>query len=330
MTTCSSEPTALVTQHCPHKQGIIVLGTPLGCTDFVEAQLAEKTEEHGILLERIPKVSDLQCAWRLRPTLAKPTLAILIFRLWPNRLWPNRLWPKFRFRCMKLIVEFFIFNCFFFIVIFFVIVFFCDFLLFGFFFLQATGPNPEIVGPEGEVRRAWGPEGWGAQNFALFFSLSRHKISFVLFFPGGLVEFWWCFERRNPEMCTSGVLALSEPRRPGLVGPPGFHTTAREPKRAHFRVPAFKTPPKFNEKTPRETQKERNGGGRGKKKSEILGGPAEGGSGGGGSSGGVVGGRWSREVQTNNHNNHNYNNAKPRTSGALKGRPALRSKVWGL
>ena len=48
-----------------HKQGIIVLGTPLGCTDFVEAQSAEKTEEHGILLERIPKVSDLQCAWLL-------------------------------------------------------------------------------------------------------------------------------------------------------------------------------------------------------------------------------------------------------------------------
>ena len=37
----------------------------LGCTDFVVAQLAEKTEEHGILLERIPKVSDLQCAWLL-------------------------------------------------------------------------------------------------------------------------------------------------------------------------------------------------------------------------------------------------------------------------
>ena len=48
-----------------HKQGIIVLGTPLGCMDFVEAQLAEKTEEHEILLERIPKVSDLQCAWLL-------------------------------------------------------------------------------------------------------------------------------------------------------------------------------------------------------------------------------------------------------------------------
>ena len=38
-----------------------------------------------------------------------------------------------------------------------------------------------------------------------------------------------------------------------------------------------KTPPKFNEKTPRETQKGQNDGGKGKKKSEILGGPAEGG-----------------------------------------------------
>ena len=44
------------------KKGVIVLGTPLGCADFVEAQLAEKTEEHGILLERIPKVSDFQRA----------------------------------------------------------------------------------------------------------------------------------------------------------------------------------------------------------------------------------------------------------------------------
>ena len=36
-------------------------------------------------------------------------------------------------------------------------------------------------------------------------------------------------------------------------------------------APALKTPPKFNEKTPRETQKERNDGGKGKKKREILG-----------------------------------------------------------
>ena len=56
-------------------------------------------------------------------------------------------------------------------------------------------------------------------------------------------------------------------------GPPGLHTTAENSKRAHLRVRALQTPPKFNEKTPRETQKERNGGGKGKKKREIFGPP---------------------------------------------------------
>ena len=64
--------------------------------------------------------------------------------------------------------------------------------------------------------------------------------------------------------------------------PPGFHTTAREPKRAHFRVPAFtNTTKKFNERTPRERKKERKLWREREKKSEILGGPAEGPSGGG-------------------------------------------------
>ena len=35
------------------KQGVTVLGTPLGRTEFVEGQLAGKIEEHGILLDRI-------------------------------------------------------------------------------------------------------------------------------------------------------------------------------------------------------------------------------------------------------------------------------------
>ena len=52
-----------------------------------------------------------------------------------------------------------------------------------------------------------------------------------------------------------------------------------------LRVPAFKTPPKFNEKTPREIRKNEIFGGREKKRSEILCGPGEGRSGGGGSGG---------------------------------------------
>ena len=48
-----------------HKQGVTILGTPLGRAEFVEGHLAEKIEEHGILLDRISKVTDLQSAWLL-------------------------------------------------------------------------------------------------------------------------------------------------------------------------------------------------------------------------------------------------------------------------
>ena len=54
------------------------------------------------------------------------------------------------------------------------------------------------------------------------------------------------------------------------------HTTAREPKRAHFRAPALQTPSKCNEKTHQEREesmKMRAGKG---KNSENFGGPAEG------------------------------------------------------
>ena len=55
--------------------------------------------------------------------------------------------------------------------------------------------------------------------------------------------------------------------------PPGFHTTAREPKRAHLRAPVFKNTTKIQRENPQETFKV----GEGKKKSEILGGLAGGG-----------------------------------------------------
>ena len=47
---------------------------------------------------------------------------------------------------------------------------------------QGGGPNLEKVEPRRvEPRRVGGPEGWGAQNFALFFPSPAGK--FVLFFP---------------------------------------------------------------------------------------------------------------------------------------------------
>ena len=47
------------------QQGIKVLGTPIGHPDFVAAQLEAVRREHEVLLDRIPSVSDLHCAWLL-------------------------------------------------------------------------------------------------------------------------------------------------------------------------------------------------------------------------------------------------------------------------
>ena len=46
------------------QQGIKVLGTKIGNPDFVAAQEAVR-REHEVLHDRIPSVSDLQCAWLL-------------------------------------------------------------------------------------------------------------------------------------------------------------------------------------------------------------------------------------------------------------------------
>ena len=45
-----------------HAQGIKLLGIPLGHADFVQKKLAEKIDEHRVLLHWIPQVSDLQCS----------------------------------------------------------------------------------------------------------------------------------------------------------------------------------------------------------------------------------------------------------------------------
>ena len=150
------------------------------------------------------------------------------------------------------------------------------------------------VGP----REGWGPEGWGfeqqqqrrvgAQNFALFFPCPAAK--FVLFSLSGglLVEFWWCLKRRGAQMCTFGVLGavVCEPRRPGLVGPPGFHTTAREPKRAHLSAPVSKNTTKIQREDTHRGKKRTNfAAGEGKKRAKFWevqgkGGPGKGGPGG--------------------------------------------------
>ena len=162
---------------------------------------------------------------------------------------------------------------------------------------KGGGPKGWVARKGGgpEPGKKWGPEGWrprrvgarrvGGPKFRAFFSYSRRKISFFSSLSG---VFSWNFggvlktKTSNVHVWSSRVV-VCEPRRPGLVGPPGFHTTAREPKRAQF-APTLQTPPKFHEKTPqrerereRERKKERKMGAGEEKKGELLGGPAEGG-----------------------------------------------------
>ena len=78
-----------------------------------------------------------------------------------------------------------------------------------------------MVGPQRvwcQTQKKWGPKKWGPK----------------LWGPEGYGPEGW-----RPE----GV---------GLVGPPGFHTTTREPKRAHLRVPVFKN--KIQRKDPQERE----------------------------------------------------------------------------
>ena len=45
------------------QQGIKILGVPVGRKEFVEHELESRANTHAELLEKIPRVKDLQCAW---------------------------------------------------------------------------------------------------------------------------------------------------------------------------------------------------------------------------------------------------------------------------
>ena len=137
--------------------------------------------------------------------------------------------------------------------------------------------GPEGEAPKGGAPKGGAPKGGDPKFRVFFFSLSRH--SFLFFFPSLLVffvEFWWCLKRRGAQMCTFGVLGLLC-EAPAAPKPHGLHTTTREPKRAHFRVPAFKNTTKIQREDTQRGKKRTNfAAGEEKKKSEILGGPGEG------------------------------------------------------
>ena len=139
---------------------------------------------------------------------------------------------------------------------------------------QGWGETHKKWGAGGWGPGGWGREGWGAQNFALFFpSPTGNAIRCSLSggFSRGILVVFEALGRSNVHVGSS-LVVVCEPRRPGLVGPPGFHTTTREPKRAQ----AFKNTTTIQREETQREEKNEFCGGRGKKKSEILGGPGEG------------------------------------------------------
>ena len=76
------------------------------------------------------------------------------------------------------------------------------------------GGRPRKVG--GQTQKKWGPEGWGAQNFAFFcFSLSHSIFALFVFLWGPVVEFCFCLKRQGLKCARlefSGCCV--KPRRP--------------------------------------------------------------------------------------------------------------------
>ena len=55
-----------------HKQGVVVLGSPVGTLEFAEAHGRKKLEEEVRLLDLLSELPDLQCAWTLLLQCAAP------------------------------------------------------------------------------------------------------------------------------------------------------------------------------------------------------------------------------------------------------------------
>ena len=62
----AKQPTWTGDQNLPlHRQGLTVLGTPLGTPQYVEQELRDVETKHETLVERILLMEDLQAAWLL-------------------------------------------------------------------------------------------------------------------------------------------------------------------------------------------------------------------------------------------------------------------------
>ena len=213
----------------------------------VDPMNKEHRDPEGIDLET-PRLAGRDRIW---PNLIWPSL---FGRIWPNRIWPIPhlakvnwphlailIWPNLANFCWPNLARPHLAN----------------FLFWwgpGRVGARSWGPEgggPTGRGPNGEgARRGGSPKGWGARRgggpkFRAFFALSHRKLHsfFSLWgFSRGILVVFEAPGRSNVRVWSSLVVVW---RRPGLVGPPGFHTTTREPKRAHLSAPVFKNTTKI-------------------------------------------------------------------------------------
>ena len=54
------------------ENGLVILGTPMGSAEFVQAQAEKRMAKEEFLLSRIQELPDLQCSWVLLSQCAAP------------------------------------------------------------------------------------------------------------------------------------------------------------------------------------------------------------------------------------------------------------------
>ena len=138
-----------------------------------------------------------------------------------------------------------------------VVMWFCLVVVVG---LDSAGPpsaGPPSAGPPSAGPPSAGPPSAGPPKISLFFFPFPPPFrSFCVSLGVFSLNFGGVFEGQNPKMCTFGLSGCRvKPRRPHQTGPPGLaHDSPRLQTCTFEGSRASKTPPKFHEKTPRETQ----------------------------------------------------------------------------
>ena len=72
----------------PEQRGFVALGVPIGHTDFVKAQAANRLDAEADLLRKLMQLPDVQCAWLLLAFCAAPRAQHLLRNVPPADILP--------------------------------------------------------------------------------------------------------------------------------------------------------------------------------------------------------------------------------------------------